>query len=189
MTLVDLLERLRFPILGGLILSVAIAAAIVLLRLPGYTETVEISLPTPSPAAGKEVKVYVTGAVAKAGVYELAGGSRVEDAVKAAGGMTAEANADAINLAARVRDEMHVHVPQAGELSAGTGAGGAVQKISINSASAAQLESLPGIGQVTAKLIVDHRSKNGPFKTIEELRDLKLVNASTFEKIKDLIAP
>lgn len=184
-----LLEKFRVPVLVGLLLSILAAALIVYLRAPKSSGPIEIVLPSASPTPDKEIKVYVSGAVAKPGVYALAVGNRVEDAIRAAGGATTEANLDAINLANRARDEMHVYVPKVGEASVGTGPGAPGQKISISSASIQQLESLPGIGSVTAKNIVDHRSKNGSFTRIEELRDLKLVNAPTFEKIKDLIAP
>ncbi|MDO8670500.1 MAG: ComEA family DNA-binding protein [Dehalococcoidia bacterium] len=184
----DLLRRLGFPVFAGLILSIAIALIIIFLKLPQSGETIEISQPSSLTTTAKEIKVYVTGAVTRPGVYSLMGTSRVEDAVKAAGGMTAEANPVAVNLAARALDEMHVHVPKMGEVPVVAGTDGGAQRVSINSASAVQLETLPGIGEVTAKRIVDYRSSNGPFKSIDELRDLKLVTAATFEKIKDLIA-
>ncbi|MBI2864519.1 MAG: ComEA family DNA-binding protein [Chloroflexi bacterium] len=185
----DLLRRLGLPVLAGLLLSIAGAATVIVMRLPSTGETIEIDRPAPAATESKEIVVYVTGAVARPGVYSLRGGSRMEDLVKAAGGLTAEANAEAINLAARMRDEMHAHVPKVGEVSASPGTDLLAQKLSVNAASARQLEDLPGVGEVTAKRIVDYRSKNGPFKSVEELKDLKLVNASTFEKIKDLIAP
>jgi len=135
-------------------------------------------LATPIP---RPVKVYVSGAVVRPRVYELSSADRVEDAVRVAGGPTADADLERINLAVRLRDEMQVHVPR--RLPAGQA------RLSINRATAAELEGLPGIGPVTAARIVDYRTRNGTFTSIEQLRDLRLVSAATFERIRDLIEP
>jgi len=149
-----------------------------------------------------ELAVYVSGAVRNPGVYTLVEGTRVADALTAAGGPLEDADLDRLNQAVRLRDEMQVHVPRRGEtnppgtggpavpVSAAAGGSGpaaptATAAIHLNRASAADLESLPGIGPVTSGRILDYRTKNGPFRTVEQLRDLKLVNSSTYEKIKD----
>ncbi len=168
------------PVLTLLLALVATGAGAYALGRPTLTRLIrplpELATPVPRP-----VKVYVSGAVARPGVYELSGADRVEDAIRAAGGPTPEADLERINLAVRLRDEMQVHVPR--RAPAGQG------RVSINTATAAELEALPGIGPVTAARIVEHRTKNGPFSRIEELRDLRLVSAATFERIKDLIEP
>jgi competence protein ComEA len=137
------------------------------------------------------IRVYVTGAVQKPGVYTLHAGDRVEDALNAAGGATAEADLTRINLAARVSDGQQLYVVQKGEtppaLPTTAGSSGQPGKININTASLAELDTLPGIGQVTAQKIIDYRTKNGPFKSIQELKDQKIVTSSTYDKIKDLI--
>jgi competence protein ComEA len=148
-----------------------------------------------------ELAVYVSGAVRNPGVYTLVEGTRVADALTAAGGPVEDADLDRLNQAVRLRDEMQIHVPRRGEANpSATGgpavpvsaAGGAAAAgptasaaIHLNRASAADLESLPGIGPVTSGRILDYRAKNGPFRTVEQLRDLKLVNSSTYEKIND----
>jgi competence protein ComEA len=168
---------------------------------------VTIAEPTPVPVTSTPatIKVYVTGAVNKPGVYTLHSGDRVEDAIKAAGGATAEADLTRLNLAAWVSDGQQIYVVQKGEtppalpttpggqpgktpaMPATPGPGGQPGKININKAGLAELDTLPGIGPVTAQKIIDYRTKNGDFKSIQELKDQKIVNSSTYDKIKDLI--
>ncbi len=154
--------------------------------VPARTQPASPTGPTVPPV----LRVHVTGAVTSAGVYSFHSGDRVEDAVAAAGGLTADANPDGINLAARLADGQQVVIPRKGEppssLFSPSGAAGA-RRISINSASLAELDILPGIGPVTAQKIVDFRTKNGPFLKLEDLLDNKLVPASTFDNIKNLI--
>lgn len=146
-----------------------------------------VANPTPIPL----IKVHIGGAVVSPGVYTFKAGDRVEDAVTAAGGFTAEANRDSLNLAARLLDGQQIIIPKLGEPtptpSASAKGTPVPSKISINTGSLADLESLPGIGPVTAQKIVDYRLQNGPFKRPEDLVDLKLVPASVFDKLKELI--
>jgi competence protein ComEA len=126
--------------------------------------------------------VHVAGAVRHPGVYELHDGDRVKDAVTRAGGPRAGADVNAINLAAKVADGQQVVVPRrgaaasaAGEASAGTGAGesGAAQPpISLNSATAAQLDTLDGVGPATAQKILDWRREHGGFRSIDDLGEV-----------------
>ncbi len=171
-------------LLGALFLA---GIGITIWKMPRQEAPIRIIQPTPAAtAAPKEIKVYVSGAVARAGVYTLKEGQRVEDALAAAGGASPQADISAINLASRVRDEMQVHVPLPGEsaVSSGQAAG---SQIDLNTASVSLLETLPGVGPVTAQNIISYRSKNGPFKRVEELTEAKLVGSSVFGKIKDLI--
>jgi competence protein ComEA len=156
------------------------------------SDTVPVAVRTPpaSPTVATLLRVHVSGAVASAGVYSFRFGDRVEDAVAAAGGFTAEANPDGINLAARLGDGQQVVIPKKGEPPTSlppAGAGASSRKVSINAASLAELDILPGIGPVTGQKIIDFRTKNGPFLKLEDLIDNKLVPSSTFDKIKDLI--
>lgn len=175
-----------YKVLATLALAVLflVGIGLTVLKMPRQEGALEIIQPTPSPA--KEIQVYVSGAVARAGVYALKEGQRVEDALAAAGGVSPLADLSRLNLAARVRDEMQIYVPLPGE-SMASSPQAADSLIDINSASTALLETLPGIGPVTAQSIVTYRQKNGPFKKVEDLKEAKLVGASTFEKIKDLI--
>ena len=133
-----------------------------------------------------KIKVDVEGEVIKPGVYELSADARVQDALIAAGGLTSDANRKAINLAGKIADGQKIYVPAEGEssvqiLGASGDSGGLV---SVNNATEAQLDTLPGIGPVTAGKIMDGR----PYGSIEELLNRKVVGKATFEKIKDLIS-
>lgn len=145
--------------------------------------------PTPTPAT---INVYVTGAVKNPDVYALPLNSIVKDAIRAAGGATNEADLDRINLAAKLVDQEQVYVPHKGEAAPpvpanGVAAASTSNKININTASAEELDKLPGIGPSLAKAIIDHRTKNGAFEQIEEINDVKGIGDALFEKIKDQI--
>ncbi len=138
---------------------------------------------------GLKIKVDVEGEVIKPGVYELSSAARVQDALVAAGGLTRDANRNAINLAAKIADGQKIYVPAVGEAMLGGGfiAGSTTASnsiISVNSASQSELESLPGIGPVTAQKIIDGR----PYGSIQELLERKIVGKATYEKIKDQVA-
>ncbi len=143
--------------------------------------------PTPTPAS---INVYVSGAVYKPDVYPLPPDAIIKDAIAAAGGATAEADLERINLAAHLADQMQVNVPHKGEVlptpdqkSAATlGA-----PININTATAEELDRLPGIGPSLAKTIIDYRAKNGPFKKIEDINAVKGIGDALYAKIKDMI--
>lgn len=147
----------------------------------------------PAPAAGAPIVVYVSGAVAAPDVYSLPAEARVKDLVMAAGGLSADADLDRINLAARITDGEHVVVPRMGEAppAAADGAGAASDTvggaIDINSAGADELDALPGIGPAIAERIVSHREANGPFRAVEDLQDVKGIGAALFEQIAPLV--
>lgn len=157
-----------------------------------------------SQAALAPLRVHVGGAVAAPGVYDLAEGARVLDAVEAAGGFAEGAARDALNLARAVSDGEQVVVPSeadiaaqeavsagAGGAAAGAGAsaaaGGAGGKVNINTASAAQLDTLPGVGASTAEKIVADREANGPFKTVEDLKRVSGIGDKKFAALADAI--
>ena len=153
---------------------------------------------SPSPAVA--LIVDVQGAVLRPGVLQLATGSRVGDAIAAAGGygprVDAERAGHELNLAAELKDGDRIVVPsrddpapaaggQASGAAAGQG-GGAGGLVDLNSATAAELDVLPGVGPVTAQKIIDARAEK-PFATVDELRERKIVGPSTFEKLRDLV--
>ncbi len=153
------------------------------------------ALPTPAP-----VRVYVSGAVATPGVYTLPPHSLVHDAIQAAGGASAEANLERINLALEVRDQQQIHVPRKGESapaqptllslpsSAAASAVPGARRVNINTATLAELETLPRIGPSIAQRIIDYRTRNGPFKQIEDIKNVSGIGEAMFSAIKDLIA-
>ncbi|MBN1813937.1 MAG: helix-hairpin-helix domain-containing protein [Anaerolineae bacterium] len=146
------------------------------------------SLPTSTPAP---IRVHVSGAVRQPDVYELPAGCIVKDAVEAAGGPTDDANLDGVNLAVELRDQQQVYVPRQGEVipmaPASEGGGATSRPVDINAATAAELETLPGIGPKTAGTIVEYREANGPFETIEDIMGVPGIGEGIFEKIKDRI--
>lgn len=151
--------------------------------------------PTPAPTAVPTlapVRVYVSGAVNSPGVYSLPPHSLVDDALKAARGATAEADLERINLALEVRDQQQIHVPRKGEpAQTAPVAPGATapssKRVNINTATLAELDTLPKIGPATAQHILDYRAKNGPFKQIEDLKNVSGIGDATFEAIKEWI--
>jgi competence protein ComEA len=142
-------------------------------------------------AGGPDVVVDVTGAVRRPGVYRLPAGARVTDAVGRAGGAAGDAQLEAINLAARLTDGQQVLVP--GHLSAGGGvlAGAASEEgpISLGSASAEQLETIDGIGPVTAGDIVEFRDQHGGLSSIDQLDEVPGIGPATMESLRTRLQP
>ncbi len=185
MSQTDGANRLRWGL--TIVLGVVVVVGTGLLLQRPTAPPLEIVSPTP---LVPELKVYISGAVARPGVYTFAEGQRVEDALLMAGGPSADADLDRLNLSVRLQDQMHVRVPMRTETQVPDGEAGSQQVeqlININTADADQLMSLYGVGPVTAKRIIDHREQNGPFQRIEELVEYKIMYSSTFERIKDKI--
>ena len=143
-------------------------------------------LVTATTAGGSEstILVHVSGAVAHPGVVVLESDARVIDAVTAAGGVTAGGVPGAVNLAAPVADGDQVVVPSAMAPAAGTAGDG---RVSVNSATEAELEDLPGVGPVMARRIVDHRTTNGSFVTVEDLLDVPGIGEATLARLRPLV--
>ena len=196
---------MAFALLGALALVVA---AILLLTRGDDAAPVVIVAPeqtrVPQPTA-VEIRVQVSGAVLAPGVYTMAEGDRVMDAIAAAEGVQPGADLAAINLAQRVFDEAHYHVPSLGEtpsspLSVGTSSiadetrtvripqGRPVSPlVDINTAASEELESLPGIGPVMAGRIIAHRETNGPFATVDAVLDVSGIGPKTLESLRPLV--
>ena len=142
-----------------------------------------------------EVVVHVVGQVLAPGVVTLPGGSRVADAVQAAGGSTPEADLAALNLARVLQDGEQVAVPLPGErpaagadAGAASGASGTVPAmVDLNEADVPALDGLPGIGPVLAQRIVEWRVDNGGFTTVEELREVTGIGPAVLERLRDLV--
>lgn len=182
------IERNRGWVFAALATVILLGAFVLVYKSWMRNESDNVLLVEPTTAAGG--KVYVTGAVLKPGVYSFGPGARVEEAVRLAGGTAADADLERLNMAQRLEDEQQVVVPRKASAAAPAQASqgvSATRLVNINSASEAELDTLPGVGPVTAQGIIAYRTKNGPFKRIEDLRELKLVNASTYAKIADKI--
>jgi competence protein ComEA len=135
--------------------------------------------------------VDIAGAVNKPGIYNLASGSRVSDAIEKAGGFSGQSDnawiSQNLNLASKITDGQKIYIPlvgEAGKSSTGSVAGQTAGKINVNFASSSELDTLPGIGPVTAQKIISGR----PYSSVDELLSRKVVGAATFEKIKDKIS-
>ena len=145
---------------------------------------------TPMPTATPgPLQVYVTGEVVNPQqTYNLPASSRVDDAVKAAGGFTSAADQTRINLAGLLRDGDQIHVPaiDADDIELPTPLGG--EKVRINSATQSELESLPGIGPVTAASIIEYREEAGGFAALDDLDEVPGIGPATLENLRDLVA-
>ena len=187
----DMLDRFKLPI--------GLAVVGVVLIIGGiFASGLQKASPKQFPKESlvetqKIISVDVSGAVKTPGVYKLKDGSRIENAVAAAGGFSEEANQEYIskylNMAQKLSDGSKIYVPAAGEQATGPVSGTAVAgtatsaKVNINTGTQAELEALPGIGPVTASRIISDR----PYGAAEELLNKKVINKSVFEKIKDQV--
>lgn len=140
------------------------------------------------------ITVDVKGAVKSPGIYDLPVGSRVNDAVQKAGGLTEQADSKSLNLAQKVSDEALVYVPTKGEESASQQAGSGApsstskdKKVNLNKASLEELKQVKGLGGKRAQDIIDHRETNGKFKSVDELKTVSGIGAKTIEKLKDYV--
>lgn len=143
--------------------------------------------------AGPALVVHVVGAVHRPGLYRFAARSRVADAVARAGGPTRRADLTLINLAAPLADGTQVVVPiEAPAGAGGTTAGGSTVPagpVHLNIATLEQLDSLPGVGPVTAQKILDYRQKHGAFSSLEELDAIPGIGPARIEQLRDAAAP
>lgn len=153
--------------------------------------------PSSGSAPAGPVVVHVAGAVVRPGLVTLPGGGRVADAVQAAGGLRPDADPDRLNLAAPVRDGERVAVPVVGQplpaaavgpgdgVAGGSGADGApAAPVDLNTADAAELEHLPGVGPATAAAIVAHREASGPFRSVDDLLDVRGIGDAKLEALR-----
>ena len=185
------LERNTHAIIIGLAALLVAAVIALVIRQQDQRRPLELTFDG-TPAAGGPIEVYITGAVAQPGVYEMAAGDRAADLLYKAGGPAADADLEAANLALRLHDEDHVVVPRKGagggsSQVAGVQSPGAPGAVNINAASARELDALPGIGEVYSQRIVESRAANGPFATTDDLVNRQVIPRATYEKIRDLI--
>jgi len=177
----------------GVLFGLLSAGVILLASSPPRGTAISL-LPPPTPLP---IQVHIAGAVLRPGVYLLPQESRVRDAVEAAGGFSADAHIDGINLAAFLEDGTQLFVPGDNQVANPSGVQTDTDQpasqhpiaiVNINTASQAELEKLPNIGPVTAKKIIDYRDQYGDFDNIEELLKISGIGTVTFEKIKAFIS-
>lgn len=157
------------------------------------TDTEEI---VEEPEEKEKIKVHIAGSVVSEGIVELEEGARVADAIDQAGGTTADANMDQVNLAYKVQDGQKIYIPNINEEEYEiTEDMEGIQNIyetnsdiiNINTATQTELELLPGIGPSTASKIIKYREENGEFKTIDDIKNVSGIGDAKFESIKDQI--
>lgn len=198
-----------FGVLG--VFAVAVAGWWALRPPPGPdVETIlpaagAVPIPTPAPTAAPSpaIVVHVIGAVTRPGVHELPAGSRVVDAVGAAGGLTAAADSARLNLAEPLGDGARLWVPAVGEqdgpdvvsatpgavgpgVGAPGGTGPQAATVDINTADVAGLQALPGIGPSLAAAIVEHRNRSGPFATVDGLDSVAGIGPAKLEQVRPM---
>lgn len=139
-----------------------------------------------APARDGSAVVHVVGAVHRAGVYRLRLGQRVQDAISRAGGATAHADTQAINLAAKVADGQQVVVPRRGKAAVATAPGATAPSapINLNSATADQLDTLDGVGPATAQKILQYRTQHGGFASIDDLAQVSGIGPKKLAALK-----
>jgi competence protein ComEA len=146
-----------------------------------------VTVPTPVPTPGP-----VAGWVRRPGVYEFPEGARIVDAIEAAGGARPDAALELLNLAAKLVDGTQVLVTRIGQApvippGAGSAPGAPGTLVNLNTASATDLEALPGIGEVIAQRIVDYRTSNGPFSAVDELLEVSGIGDAILGSIRELV--
>jgi competence protein ComEA len=146
------------------------------------------------PGASTRLVVYVVGAVRRPGLYKLPPGSRVADAVARAGGVTRRSDPAALNLAAPIADGEQVLVPARLPRAVAAAQGAPVPgvptgPIQLSTATAEQLDSLPGIGPATAQKILDYRAEHGAFHSVEELDEVPGIGPTRVEQLRGLVVP
>ena len=176
-------------LLAGLMIGLIFSGVLLLIISEPRGRPIEL-LPPPTP---ESLRVHVAGAVTEPGVYLLPMDAIVAQAIEAAGGPLEEAILDMVNMAALLENGQQIFVPVKSDTSSETYPSipmfvpASVEKININTASAAKLDSLPGIGPSLAKKIVEFREAHGPFVTIEDLLNVSGIGQAKLEGIRDLI--
>ena len=183
--------------------AVALAVCVLVVLVAGGRHLAGARAPAAAPiapalAVSKESRprltVHVVGAVRRPGLYRFDEGSRVADAVERAGGAARKADLSAINLAAPLADGLQVVVPRRMPVAGGASAAASTAPVPsgplrLNTATAEQLDELPGVGPVTAQKIIDYREQNGAFTSVDELDAVPGIGPARLETLRDLVAP
>lgn len=189
--------------------SIAILCAIVIISMIYYFSTIpskkiseneifaeDSNAQTNDTNNEKYITVYINGEVKNPKVYHMKDGSIMDDLIREAGGFTQNADMDRLklqlNLALKLRDGDHIYIYSKNDSSTQTSSSSQLSsseggKVNLNTANKDELETVPGIGDVTAQKIIDYREKNGGFKTIDDLKKIDRIGEKTFEKFKDKV--
>jgi competence protein ComEA len=189
-------RRLLLAAVGSLALILLLGRFV----LGAGTTTTAAPLPPPAAVAGvtglpsSRVVVDVVGAVRRPGLYRLAHGSRIADALTRAGGATPKADLTQVNLAAPLADGEQVVVPRrgVGGVAAGPGftsSGAPVAPVQLSTATLEQLDALPGVGPVTAQKILEYRQKHGAFQSVDELDAVPGIGPKRLDQLRDVVVP
>jgi len=186
--------RGRAPILAGLVLAAVAVGALMGRGEPAIPTSTAPATEVPISTVSETLVVHVSGMVLSPGVVHVPAGAIVADAVAAAGGLIIGASVDHINLAAPLSSGEHIVVPGANgdgaaSVAGAAGGGDTGGPVSLNAATAAELEALPGVGPVLADRIVAFRTQNGPFDVVEDLLEVSGIGEAKLAALRDLVAP
>ncbi len=170
-----------------LALGIAVVSALVAIGVMLWVDRMRpVTIVFQTPAA-ETIEVSVSGAVRSPGVVDVPAGARLIEVVDTAGGFTDDANTDALNLAARVGDGEAITIPRAGESAGSSGSSQATGLINLNTATVAELDELPGIGDVLAGRIIDHRETVGPFTSVDQLSEIEGISPRLVDEIRPFV--
>lgn len=188
MQLPQISRRRALGYLLALLVLLTLAGRVALRSEPAAPTAAPVKLKA-EPVAARKLVVHVVGAVRRPGLYRLPDGSRVDDAIRRAGGPRPKAALELVNLAAPVADGQQVTVPVKGaavDAATGTpGTGGT--RVHLNSATLEQLDELPGIGPITAQKIIDYRTAHGAFGSVDELDAVPGIGPARLAELKGLV--
>jgi len=187
----DLHVSRRALVLGAMALALALVLANRLLRDAGTASVAPAPAASARAAPAPLLVVDVVGAVRRPGLYRLPQGSRIADAVARAGGATAKADVQLVNLAAPLADGTQIVVPARAPAGASASAapGAPSGPVHLNTATLEQLDALPGVGPVTAQKILDYRQQHGAFSSVDELDAIPGIGPARLDQLRDLVAP
>jgi competence protein ComEA len=186
-----------FPVSRRQAITVTLALAVLLLLGARWLDRTGSATPSAAapvrvragPAIRPRVTVHVTGAVRRPGLYRLPDGSRVADALERAGGPSRKAFLEGVNLAAPLADGQQVLVPRKSAIGGAATPPSATGPVSLSAATIDQLDTLPGVGPVTAQKILDYRDAHGAFRSVEELDAVPGIGPATIEELRELVVP
>ena len=181
-----------WPLIRSVLIPLAMAAVAVglLVLFPrdgGSGSRRSFPVTTPGPVGGASFKVYLSGAVQQPGVYTVRDGDRVDDVLRLAGGPAPDADLSAVNLALRLKDAQQVAIPRASGIDAQADNPRQGSQINLNTATQAVLETLPDIGEVRARRIVESRTRDGPFQDPHDLVGRQIITDGIFSKLRDRV--